>query len=104
MCVSSLSRHHLLHPSLPLPPTDLQLPLLPLSLISSRLVGASLTPGSAVVYTTGDPDAGIWSAGICIGLINDVPTCGALLSRMEREVEEQIGGLGKLVGKRGSKL
>jgi len=28
------------------------------------------------VYETGDPDAGIWSAGIAIGLINDIPTCG----------------------------
>lgn len=59
-----------------------------------------------LVYTTGDPDAGIWSAGICIGLIKDIPTCEELLRRMESEVEEQIAGLGKLVGggKRGSKL
>ena len=48
------------------------------------------------VYENGDPDYGIWSAGITIGLINDIPTCEELLNRMEREAEEVIEGLTRL--------
>jgi NAD(P)H-dependent flavin oxidoreductase YrpB (nitropropane dioxygenase family) len=50
-----------------------------------------------VVYETGDSDYGIWSAGIAVGLIKDIPTCEELLKRMEREAEEIIGGLGRMV-------
>ncbi|PPQ63626.1 hypothetical protein CVT24_004379 [Panaeolus cyanescens] len=49
-----------------------------------------------LVYEKGDPDAGIWSAGITIGLINDIPTCDELLKRFEREVAEIIQGLSKV--------
>ena len=49
------------------------------------------------VYTTGDSDAGVWSAGQCIGLITDVPTCEALISRIERETEQIIGSLSQIV-------
>lgn len=49
-----------------------------------------------VVYEKGDKDHGIWSAGIVIGLIDDIPSCAELLSRMEREAEEIIEGLNKL--------
>lgn len=38
-----------------------------------------------VVYEVGDPDYGIWSAGIAMGLIHDIPTCEELLQRIERE-------------------
>ena len=48
------------------------------------------------VYDTGDVDAGVWSAGLAIGLIHDVPTCEALVGRMERETEGIIEGLQKL--------
>ncbi|KZV67079.1 putative 2-Nitropropane dioxygenase [Peniophora sp. CONT] len=48
------------------------------------------------VYETGNPDEGIWSAGLSVGLIHDVPTCEELVGRMEREVEEIIEGLGRL--------
>jgi len=51
------------------------------------------------VYETGDPDAGIWSAGIAIGLINDIPTCEELLGRIEKEAEEVIGRLENLRAK-----
>lgn len=44
------------------------------------------------VYETGDVDAGVWSAGVCVGLIEDVPTCQALLDRIEQEAEELITG------------
>jgi NADH:quinone reductase (non-electrogenic) len=49
-----------------------------------------------VVYEKGDKDHGIWSAGIVIGLIDDIPSCAELLSRMEREAEEIIDGLNKI--------
>ncbi|KAG7088465.1 hypothetical protein E1B28_012454 [Marasmius oreades] len=50
-----------------------------------------------LVYENGDPDYGIWSAGICIGLIDDIPTCKELLERMEREAEEIIGKTASLI-------
>ena len=48
------------------------------------------------VYETGDPDYGIWSAGLSIGLIHDIPTCEGLVSRLERETEAIIENLQKL--------
>ena len=50
-----------------------------------------------VVYELGDIDHGIWTVGLSIGLINDIPTCEELLRRMVCEAEEIIQGLGKLV-------
>jgi NAD(P)H-dependent flavin oxidoreductase YrpB (nitropropane dioxygenase family) len=50
------------------------------------------------VYENGDVDAGIWSVGTAMGLINDVPTCGELVARIVREAEELITGrLGEMV-------
>lgn len=43
-----------------------------------------------VVYETGDPEFGIWSAGMVQGLIHDIPTCAELVSRIVREAEELI--------------
>jgi nitronate monooxygenase len=43
-----------------------------------------------VVYEQGDPDYGIWSAGMVQGLINDIPTCKELVDRIVREAEEII--------------
>ncbi|KAF7314234.1 2-nitropropane dioxygenase [Mycena kentingensis (nom. inval.)] len=40
------------------------------------------------VYETGDVDYGIWTAGIAMGLISDIPTCEELLTRLEKETEE----------------
>jgi nitronate monooxygenase len=45
-----------------------------------------------VVYETGDPDHGIWSAGQIQGLIHDVPSCAELITRIVREAEEIIAG------------
>ena len=39
------------------------------------------------VYTTGDPDFGVWTAGQVLGLINDIPSCQVLLDRMVFEAE-----------------
>ncbi len=43
-----------------------------------------------VVYEAGDPDHGIWSAGMVQGLIHDIPTCKELVTRMVAEAEALI--------------
>ena len=45
-----------------------------------------------VVYETGDPDHGIWSAGMIQGLIHDIPSCAELISRIVQDAEEIING------------
>ncbi|KAJ7044078.1 hypothetical protein C8F04DRAFT_1071528 [Mycena alexandri] len=52
-----------------------------------------------MVYETGDPDYGIWSAGIAQGLITDIPTCEDLLRTLEKGVEEVISDLSAVVVK-----
>jgi NAD(P)H-dependent flavin oxidoreductase YrpB (nitropropane dioxygenase family) len=42
------------------------------------------------VYETGDVDAGVWSLGMCAGLIHDIPTCEELAKRMGREAIEVL--------------
>ena len=42
------------------------------------------------LFDSGDLDKGIWSAGMVVGLIDDVPTCDELISRIVREAEEII--------------
>ncbi|MFD8243970.1 NAD(P)H-dependent flavin oxidoreductase [Nocardia sp. NPDC059691] len=42
------------------------------------------------VFEEGDLDAGIWSVGLCQGLIHDIPTCAELIGRMVNEAEELI--------------
>jgi NAD(P)H-dependent flavin oxidoreductase YrpB (nitropropane dioxygenase family) len=42
------------------------------------------------VYETGDVEAGIWTAGLVVGLIHDIPTCADLVSRMVGEAEDFI--------------
>ncbi|KAF2274040.1 inosine monophosphate dehydrogenase [Westerdykella ornata] len=49
------------------------------------------------VYETGDVDAGVWSLGMCAGLIHDVPTCEQLVKRMEREAEEVLSKTNGLI-------
>ena len=44
------------------------------------------------VFEDGDVDAGIWTVGTVMGLINDIPTCGELVGRRVREAEELITG------------
>jgi len=54
-----------------------------------------------VVYETGDPDHGIWSAGQVQGLINDIPTCADLVSRIVGGAEQIINGrLAGMTGRR----
>lgn len=50
------------------------------------------------VFDEGDLDAGIWSAGQVQGLIDDIPTCAELISRIVDEAETLINArLGSLV-------
>jgi NADH:quinone reductase (non-electrogenic) len=42
------------------------------------------------VYETGDLDAGIWWVGTAMGLIDDIPTAGELVSRIVTEAEQII--------------
>ena len=44
------------------------------------------------VYEIGDLDAGIWSVGTAMGLINDIPPVSELVSRIVEEAEELITG------------
>jgi nitronate monooxygenase len=43
-----------------------------------------------VAVRTGDVDAGIVSAGMVVGLIDDIPTCAELLERIVRECRESL--------------
>ena len=42
------------------------------------------------VYEEGDPDLGIWSAGMVQGLIHDIPSCAELVARIVAEAEAII--------------
>ncbi|MBI3217139.1 MAG: nitronate monooxygenase, partial [Mycobacterium sp.] len=44
------------------------------------------------VFDNGDIDAGIWTVGTAMGLINDIPTVADLVSRIVTESEELISG------------
>jgi nitronate monooxygenase len=44
--------------------------------------------------TTGDTQSSVWSAGVVMGLIDDVPSCAELLERMVAEAEVVICGMG----------
>jgi len=43
-----------------------------------------------MVYSSGDADQGIWSAGQVQGLIHDIPSCAELISRIIRDAEAII--------------
>ncbi|KAL4988759.1 hypothetical protein BDW68DRAFT_158276 [Aspergillus falconensis] len=42
------------------------------------------------VFLNGDVNFGVWTAGQVIGLIHDIPTCGELLARIEKEAAETL--------------
>jgi NAD(P)H-dependent flavin oxidoreductase YrpB (nitropropane dioxygenase family) len=42
------------------------------------------------VFTTGDPEFGVWTTGQVIGLIHDIPTCDVLVKRIEKEAEATL--------------
>jgi NADH:quinone reductase (non-electrogenic) len=50
------------------------------------------------VFDDGDLDAGIWTVGTVMGLIDDIPTVDELVSRIVDEAEGLITGrLGEMV-------
>jgi NAD(P)H-dependent flavin oxidoreductase YrpB (nitropropane dioxygenase family) len=44
------------------------------------------------VMIDGDMDAGAWSCGMVVGLINDIPTCKELIDRIMSDAEQLIRG------------
>ncbi|KAJ3280650.1 hypothetical protein HDU79_011485 [Rhizoclosmatium sp. JEL0117] len=57
------------------------------------------------VFVNGDSDYGVWTAGTVLGLIDDIPSCQVLVSRMVAGAEEIITQrLAGMVVKKASKL
>lgn len=48
------------------------------------------------VFIDGDVNAGVWTAGQVVGLINDIPTCDELVNRIEKEALETLSHVHKL--------
>ena len=48
------------------------------------------------VFIEGDKEAGVWTAGQVVGLIDDIPSCEELLARIEEVIKfpEQISSVG----------
>ncbi|KAF2501914.1 inosine monophosphate dehydrogenase [Lophium mytilinum] len=55
------------------------------------------------VFIDGDVNAGVWTVGPVLGVVQDIPTCEVLLKRIEQEALETIAKLNQL-SKVGSKL
>ena len=51
------------------------------------------------LFESGDLDNGIWSAGMVVGLIDDIPSCEELITRI---VEEADAIINKRLGKMAS--
>ncbi|MEI2713825.1 MAG: nitronate monooxygenase family protein [Nocardioides sp.] len=47
------------------------------------------------VYETGDVEAGIWTVGMVQGIINDIPTCADLVSRIVDDADALIASLSR---------
>jgi len=45
-----------------------------------------------VVFEEGDMEHGIWSAGISVARVKDIPTCNEMVSRLVEEAEDIIDG------------
>lgn len=45
-----------------------------------------------IVFENGDTEHGIWSAGMIMGLINDIPSVEELVTRIVAEAEDLIKG------------
>jgi nitronate monooxygenase len=71
--------------------------------LGSQITFEDIAPEVAGVYPSvmrdGNMDAGAWSCGMVVGLINDIPTVAELISRIMAEAEEIIRGrLGRYLG------
>ncbi|KAI9203674.1 uncharacterized protein BJ171DRAFT_509258 [Polychytrium aggregatum] len=61
--------------------------------------------GRSEVFEKGNTENGVWTAGQVAGLIDDIPTCKDLLTRMVRDAEQIISDrLSKMIIKPASKL
>ena len=49
-----------------------------------------------IVFETGDMEHGVWTAGIVLGLINDIPSCQELIQRMVSECNETASRLSNI--------
>jgi len=47
---------------------------------------------SRKAFIEGDPDAGIWSAGIVMGIIDDIPDAKTLVHRIANDAQSIIKG------------
>ena len=45
-----------------------------------------------VVFEKGDMEYGIWSAGISVARVKDIPTCDEMVSRLVSDAEDIIDG------------
>lgn len=50
-----------------------------------------------VFQETGDIDQGVWSAGICMVLIDDIPTCQVLIENMVRDAILSLNATQKMI-------
>ncbi|MEM9738265.1 MAG: nitronate monooxygenase family protein [Pseudomonadota bacterium] len=71
--------------------------------LGDKLTIQDILPEVAGVYprimSEGDMDAGAWSCGMVAGLINDIPTCQALVDRIMGQANEIITGrMAKMLG------
>ncbi|UZJ54655.1 hypothetical protein CBS101457_003975 [Exobasidium rhododendri] len=48
------------------------------------------------VYEDGDIDAGIWTCGISVGLIHDIPSCDELVKKIGSDAEEHINRMARI--------
>ncbi|MCJ1467878.1 hypothetical protein MMC07_006503 [Pseudocyphellaria aurata] len=49
------------------------------------------------VFSSGNVDFGVWTAGQVIGLIHDIPSCQDLVQRIEREAEKTLAHASSLI-------
>ncbi|KAI9746760.1 MAG: 3',5'-cyclic-nucleotide phosphodiesterase (PDEase) (3':5'-CNP), partial [Chaenotheca gracillima] len=49
------------------------------------------------VFINGDADYGVWTAGQVIGLIHDIPTCDALVKRIEKDAIDTLSRASSLI-------
>ncbi|KAI9631051.1 hypothetical protein KEM48_013307 [Puccinia striiformis f. sp. tritici PST-130] len=54
------------------------------------------------VYDEGDVNAGIWTCGISVGLLTKIQSCESFISECERDAEEIILGMGRMIDQQSS--
>ncbi|WAQ90081.1 hypothetical protein PtA15_12A66 [Puccinia triticina] len=49
------------------------------------------------VYEEGDINAGVWTCGISVGLLTKIQSCESFIRECERDAEEVIGGMARMI-------